>query len=69
MSSGDAARAHVVKDVILRRILTTVARLPYYGVTMETRTICDQHQYEYQDWYYFYFTPPALLVGRSVLIR
>jgi len=36
---------------------------------MDTRTDCDQHRYEYQDWYYFYFTPPALLVGQSVLIR
>ena len=44
--------------------LDTLVGMPYYQFMMSTRTIHD-----YQNWYHFSFTPPALLVGRSVLIR
>jgi len=50
-------------------MLDSGGRTGYDSGTMETRINCDQHRYEYQDWYYFYVTPPAWLVGRSVLIR
>jgi hypothetical protein len=38
--------------------------MPYYHFMMDARVI-----YDYQNWYRFSFTPPALLVGRSVLFR
>ncbi|CCF84287.1 hypothetical protein NITHO_3310004 [Nitrolancea hollandica Lb] len=38
--------------------------MPYYRFMMSTRMI--RH---YLNWYRFSFTPPALLVGRSVLFR
>ncbi len=41
--------------------------MPYDGAMRETQVAADQHQY--RDWYYYYFTPPAMLVGRSVLNR
>ncbi len=44
--------------------LDTLVGMPYYRFMMSTRTIHD-----YQNWYRFSFTPPALLVGRSVLFR
>lgn len=44
--------------------LDTLAGMPYYRLMMGTRMI--RH---YQNWYRFSFTPPALLVGRSVLFR
>jgi hypothetical protein len=46
--------------------LDSRAAIRYDAVIMDTQRRCDQHNL---GWYFYYFTPPALLVGRSVLIR